>query len=360
MIKGRFSTSGLHCSTVEQFNDFFAHETGDPKQNLVARLRKYHNAKHVILFSSGFWALVIAIKSQIRSRKKRGVLMPSLTYRRLADAVFLAGGIPIFCEVSKDELALKYESISDLIKSRDDVGMLLFVQPMVGSVCLNNFIELCNDADIGLVVDSVESVHDTIKGQRTGSFNTSEIFSLHASKLINGFEGGYLTTNSDIEASKIKKLSEVSSRYDLSISPFHATIASCNLMNIDEFICHNKTIYHSYIDEVTELFGANVLIKKFDEKEMCGYKNIVVELKNISKDAAEISQHLNDKGIDSRPHYQPPLHLKNHKFETRIAQPLDFTESIGRSLLNLPCGWRFSENSITYVCKLLGEILHDG
>ena len=57
------------------------------------------------------------------------------------------------------------------------MGLVLLVQPIVGSVNVQQMKSVCESANVELVVDSVESVHDTIHGARTGSFTVSEVFS---------------------------------------------------------------------------------------------------------------------------------------------------------------------------------------
>ena len=44
-------------------------------------------------------------------------------------------------------------------------------------------------------MDSVESAYEVKDGKRVGSQALAEVFSMHASKLINGCEGGYVTTS---------------------------------------------------------------------------------------------------------------------------------------------------------------------
>ena len=63
---GEYSTSGLFMEPIEykNYETFFESEI-NPLSKLTDELKRYHNSKDIILFNSGFWALVVAIKSYL-------------------------------------------------------------------------------------------------------------------------------------------------------------------------------------------------------------------------------------------------------------------------------------------------------
>ena len=126
---------------------------------------------------------------KIKSIKTRSqVLIPSLTYRRLSDAVFgRVKHLNSLIYVLKN-LAISPTSIKKAINSK--TSLILAVHPIVNTCDVNKIIEISDNYSIPLLFDAVESVHETINRKRVGSFGVGEIFSLHASKLINGIEGG--------------------------------------------------------------------------------------------------------------------------------------------------------------------------
>ena len=160
----------------------------------------------------------MAIKYKLAQHQHKKVLLPSLTYRRLADAVFWAGGTPVFVDIDSKSLALDLELCELAIRADKTISVLLLVQPIVGSVDVRPYIELCNSHRIGLVVDSVESVHDSVAGMRCGAFKAIEVFSCHASKFINGFEGGYICTEDACEFELLEKLQMLDSVFHFKMS----------------------------------------------------------------------------------------------------------------------------------------------
>ena len=130
------------------------------------------------------------------------------------------------------------------------------------------------------MVDSVESANDSIKNKRCGSFDPMEVFSCHASKYLNGFEGGYITTNSKTEYYALIKLMEVHNLFDLSMNKTHAVIAYSNLQEIKLFHDHNYQVYHEYFKNIDKLDTRSIRLLEFgSDKVSSGFKNVVVELK---------------------------------------------------------------------------------
>lgn len=353
-MKGKYSTSGLHCVDYEDLKNAY-HNRLDMKVELTSILQRYHGSDHIVLFNSGFWALVAALKIKLRSAKNKGVLMPSLTYRRLADVVYWAGGIPIFADVDSNTLALCPNNVASILLSRNDVSVVLLVQPIVGSVSVLQMKSVCESANVKLVVDSVESVHDTIKGARTGSFPVSEVFSVHASKFINGFEGGYVAAGCHAEKVELENFRDLSANFSLDMIKYHAHVATCNLKAINNYVRHNKRVYDQYLYEFSQDDSLSISLKAFPLEEQCGFKNIVAISKEPGMNVEHLCHYLNARGIDARQHYQPPLHLKKYSYEVRTAQELPVTENIGPRLLNLPCGWRFDAKDVQFILRNVGE-----
>lgn len=154
---------------------------------LEQRLVEFHQVRHCIVVSGGFWALVIAIKC-LALPGKAEVIMPALTYRRLADCVAWAGLTPRFCEVDADRLCITAETARVCINEK--TALILGVHPIVNCCDADGLELLSSEFDIPLMFDAVESVYETYKGRKIGGFGSAECFSVEASKLLNGFEGG--------------------------------------------------------------------------------------------------------------------------------------------------------------------------
>ena len=321
--------------------------------SLEKELCNYHNSKYCISFGSGFWALVKSIK--IKSIKTRSqVLIPSLTYRRLSDAVFWSGKTPKFVDICPKNLAISPTSIKKAINSK--TSLILAVHPIVNTCDVNKIIEISDNYSIPLLFDAVESVHETINRKRVGSFGVGEIFSLHASKLINGIEGGYVCTNNSNFAKTLIDARKGTSIFGFSnhLPITHAIFALNSLKDINKLLRHNKKIYKSYKKHLKNIGGIKLL--EFDESEQTSYKNIIIKIKESNKIIQEkIIFELNQDNILARPYYSPPLHKKKYKYNT-VIEDMSSTEKLEFSYINLPCGYRMNERATRMVCEKLKTI----
>lgn len=326
---------------------------------LESRLSSYHQAQHCIALSSGFWALVFALAYQAKSDRSE-VVIPSFTYRRLADVVHWAGKTPVFVDVGED-LSMSLDASRSAITSR--TSCVLAVHPIVNCCDVYGFLSLSEETGVPVVFDGVESVHETIRGRRVGSFGPPEVFSLHASKLINGLEGGYICLSDGRAADQLRaardggllrNYSHPWPALDARMSDGHAAFALAGLDELDSNISHNKRIYEAYARLLGEIPGVRLLM--FDESEQTSFKNIVAEVEDsfpVSRDV--LVQFLNSRGVLARAHYDPPLHLKVASYET-VRSSLKITERVRARFLNLPCGARVNLPDVRTVCDLIALI----
>ncbi|ATC64746.1 aminotransferase [Nibricoccus aquaticus] len=324
---------------------------------LADRLRRYHDSEYCVLFSTGFWALVSAIKLKALPGKSE-VIIPSLTYRRLADVVFWAGLTPVLVDIDPADLSISPQAIDRNIGA--ETGLILAVHPIVNCCDVSGILALSKRRGVPVVFDAVESAHETVSGKRIGSFGVGEVFSLHASKLINGLEGGYVCTNDAAFAASLKIFRTGAvvtfpdeSHYGLNGLPHpgHAAFALAALDELNKNIDHNRTIYRAYQKQLASLNGIRLL--KFDEQEQTSYKNIVVEVQDnfpINRDA--LCNAMNSESILARKHYSPPLHQKTYSYSVAIRE-MQQTELAEARYLNLPCGSRVTPQDVSTVCDFI-------
>ncbi len=154
---------------------------------LEAALAKYHQVKYVVACSSWFWALALAVK-ELAIPTKCEVVIPSLAHSRQADVVAWAGLVPRLCEVDEATLTMTEETVASAIN--DQTALILPVHSIVGCAPVGQIFNLAASLGIPVLVDAFESVYNTLDGRRVGGWGDAEVFNLHSSNLINGFEGG--------------------------------------------------------------------------------------------------------------------------------------------------------------------------
>jgi len=356
--------SFLHYS--KQFFDQHRYTNNGPLVKLLEkRLAEFHNAKFCITFCSGFWGLVLAMTS-LALKGKVEIIMPSLTYRRMADVAAWAGLKPRFCEVEPNSLSMTAETVEPCINN--ETALILAVHPIVNCCDIEGIVSLGVEHSIPVLFDSVESVYESSSIGKVGKFGNAECFSMHASKLLNGFEGGYVTTNNEELAHRLALLRGFSFEgqdncvipggLNAKLNEIHAAMALANLDEIDLQIANNRKRYRWYQAGLSGISGIRLL--EFDESCSTSYKNIVVEFLDdwpLKRDETVLV--LNAENILARAYYYPPLHHKNMSYP-HIPVSLKTTDFLSCRFMLLPCGDFVSCGDIDKIIQLLGFIYSHG
>ncbi|MEJ2452099.1 MAG: aminotransferase class I/II-fold pyridoxal phosphate-dependent enzyme, partial [Gammaproteobacteria bacterium] len=331
---------------------------GPVNKLLEKRLAGFHQTKYCVTFSSGFWALVLAIRV-LALKGKTEIIMPSLTYRRMSDMAAWLNLKPHFCEVEPDTLAMSPQTVLPCIN--ENTAIILGAHPIVNCCDATGLVNLAKEYDIPILFDSVESVYESIAEGKIGGFGEAECFSLHACKLLNGFGGGYLTTNNKTLAEKLASMRTfgfvsvdnvgMPDGMNSKLNEMHAAMTLASLDDLDDQIALNRARYYTYKSMLESIPGIKLL--DFDERYQTGYKNIVVELLEswpLSRDVT--IQILNAENILARPYYYPALHSKPMAFPYVPAQ-LPVTDMLADKFLNLPCGQLVSNEDIANIVDFM-------
>ena len=362
------STSNLVCPDFRRFLDYsrvfyeqHRYTNDGPLVKLLEhRLAEFHQVRYCIAVANGFWALVLSIKA-LALRGRDEVLMPSLTYRRLADVVAWTGLKPRFCEVDVNSLAIDTAAVNGMVDAR--TALILGVHPIVNTCDAPGLCRVAEDHGVPILFDAVESVYETIGGRKVGTFGNAECFSMHASKLINGFEGGYVTTNNAELAHQLAVMrgfgffghdSVEMLGLNAKLSEVHAAMALAGLDDLEDQVARNRGRYRLYQRLLKDIPGVRLL--EFDESERASYKNIVVELGGewpLSRDLT--IRVLNSDGALVRAYYSPPLHAKPMAYP-HVPAVLPVTDRLATRFMLLPCGHMVDHDDIKRFVELLAFI----
>ena len=353
-------------SYSKRFHDAEHYTNNGPNCRLLEeRLAEFHNVPYCIAYCSGFWAIVQTIKV-LALKGKSEIILPSLTYRRMADIASWVGLIPRFCEVDERTLALTPETVKPCIN--DKTALIMAVHPIVNCCDVTGLSALAESAKVPLVFDGVESVYETVPEGKIGSFGAAECFSMHASKLLNGFEGGYVTTKDAQLAKRLRAIrtfgftgqDDPTAEHGLNakLCEVHAAMALANLDRLEQTVAENRETYRCYQNGLEGFEGLRLLA--FDETEKTSYKNIIVEVTQdwpVSRDV--LVYLLNSEKILARAYYSPALHQKQMGYP-HIPANLPHTDRLAERFISMPCGAFVTPKDIERVLALLHFIARNG
>jgi len=281
------------------------------------------------------------------------VIVPSFTFTATVHAIVRSGLKPVFCEVdARGQIDCNH--LESLITK--NTCCLLPVN-LYGYTCnLDRLARIANQNNLPLIYDSAHALGVRYKNQYIGSFGSAEVFSLHSTKFISGFEGGLIVTNSDMIAEAVKLLRNFGFvDYDKidclgtngKLSEIHAAMALTNLKRMDELIEHNNTIYQTYKAAIASPLS---LLGPLPE-EYSNYQYVVVLCPE--KNREYILSKLWHEGVLARRYFYPGVH-KMKPYE-RLHSSLPATEQLANSVICLPTGLSVTISDAQKISKILNN-----
>ena len=215
-----------------------------------------------------------------------------------------------------------------------------------------------------LLLDAAHAFACSHNGQMIGSFGNAELFSFHATKFLNTFEGGAVVTNDDELARKIRLLRNFGfAGYDIvnclgtngKMSEVSAAMGLTSLESLEKFVAANYRNYIEYRQQLADVPGISLLT--FDEDEKCNYQYVVLEIDEhamgITRD--QLDDILWAENILSRRYFYPGCH-RMEPYRTRYPQAslwLPETERLANKVLCLPTGTAMGSTEIKGICQLI-------
>jgi dTDP-4-amino-4,6-dideoxygalactose transaminase len=295
------------------------------------------------------------------------VVMPSFTYRGLPHFARWAGQVPRFCDVDPVSHTLDPTALEACIDS--DTTLVLLVCSFSGPGPLEVLCNIGERHNVPTIIDSVDGIACTYGGRMLGGHGRAEVYSLHATKVVNGFEGGYITTNDGALADLLRWQRNFSlsgwrpitigaNDYVLGLNAklneMHAAMALASLQGLGATILRNRARYDTYRDGIVRIEGLTLLPYLESETESRNYQMAVIEVCDdwlLSRDS--LLAVLNAEGAAARPHYSPALHQSGCDLTATSAVHLPVTERLAKRLIRLPVGELATTEDVTAIAKLL-------
>jgi len=330
------------------------------------RIEELLGVKHCIAMCNA----TIAIKIASRALGLEGeVIIPSFTFIATAHALQWQGITPVFCDVDPNTHNLDPNQLEALITPR--TTGILGVHVWGRSCAIDELSNIAHRHNLHLMFDAAHAFGCSYQDKMIGNFGAAEVFSFHATKFLNTFEGGAVVTNDDELASRIRLMTNFGFKdYDTvaylgtngKMNEISAAMGLTGLENIDEFISTYRQHYKSYQSLLSDLPGVKMIL--YDESEKNNYQYIVIE---IDETVTQISRdHINDvlhaENVLVRRYFYPGCHQMEpyRSIYPDAGLSLAETEKLTRKTLQLPTGMAVGENEILRVCAIIRYVIENG
>jgi dTDP-4-amino-4,6-dideoxygalactose transaminase len=332
---------------------------GNVVNEFEQRLCDYLGVKHCITVCNATIGLQLACHALELTGE---VIVPAFTFVATPHAVQWEGLTPVFADVCRDTHAIDPAHAESLITS--ETSAILGVH-LWGNPCdTQRLADIAKRHQLALIYDAAHAFGCGRDEALIGSFGDCEVFSFHATKFFNTFEGGAIATNDDALASKIRLMKNFGfaamDRVDhlgtnAKLSEVNAAMGMSLFAKIDQLIEKNHQNHATYAQELCGIEGLRLY--SFDHLRSSNRQYVVVEIDAsvLGVDRDTLMNDLHAQGILARRYFYPGCHQMEPYRSRPVhgAVQLLNTDSLCQSVLCLPTGGQVNEEDVHRVCGVI-------
>jgi dTDP-4-amino-4,6-dideoxygalactose transaminase len=354
---------------LRRVNDIFDRRwftnDGPLVKEFEARIQEFVGVKHCVAMCNATTALEIAI----RALELRGeVIVPAYTFIATAHALQWQEITPVFADMDPATHNIAPETIERLITPRTTgiIGVHVWGRP-----CDTEAIEsIAGKHKLKVMYDAAHGFGCSHRGQMIGRFGACEVFSFHATKFINSFEGGAVVTNDDALADKMRLMRNFGFKgFDNVIYPgtngkmteVCAAMGLTSLEAVDDIVAVNRRNYEAYRAGLAGLPGVSVI--HYDQNQRNNYQYVVVEIDPqiapLNRD--ELVAVLHAENVLARQYFWPGCHRMEpyRSLHPNASLHLPETERMAARIMLLPTGQAISVETVGVICGIIRDSFQD-
>ena len=311
------------------------------------RFAEYIGVDHAVALNSATAALHLGLVcAEVEGQE---VLTSSLTWVSSSEAILLAGGRPVFCDIEPDTLNI---SVEDMARKITPTTRAIVVVHYGGHACdMDPILKLASDHGLTVVEDAAHGCGGQYKGRQLGSMGDIGCFSFQATKNMTTGDGGMLVTNDGALADRVRKLrwcgitkptwerfrpdqikrswvyevAEVGYKYEM--NDLAAALGLAQLDRLEACNSRRRELMARYREALDDVEGLAFLTNRDYAVSAC--YNAVIQL----EERDELYAFLDEHDIDSNVHFYPNHLLQIFRpYTTR----LPVAEEVWQRILSVP------------------------
>jgi len=328
------------------------------------RVAGFLGVKHCVAMCNGTIALEIAIRALGLAGE---VIVPSWTFVATAHALYWQGITPVFADIDPATHNLDPNAVRRMITPRTTgiIGVHVWGRPAP----IDELQNIADEHGLKLMFDAAHAFGNTYTGRAIGSFGECEVFSFHATKSFNTFEGGAITTNNDELAETMRLMRNFGFKgYDNVIHPgtngkmieVCAAMGLTNLDSFEEIVAVNRRNFEAYRGALAEVPGICVL--EYDPSQRSNYHYVVIEVLNDNRGSRDgIVAALQAENILARKYFWPGIHRMQpyRDLFPHSKLLLPNTRDVSERVIVLPSGTALPDRAPATIATIISLALTD-
>ena len=335
---------------------------------LAKEISKKLDVSYVLPTGSGTAALELACALLL----KRGheVILPSFTFSSCANAILLAGAMPVFADIDINTYNLDPVEIEKKITKKTKAIMVVHY---AGMACdMDKIMQIAHDKKLYVIEDAAHALGATYNGKNLGTIGDIGCFSFHGTKNAASGEGGAFATN-DKQIFKIaeiirekgtnrssfmrgerKKYSWVKVGRSLILSDILSAIALEQIKKLDKITSLRQKNAQYFLNKLKRI-SSKIILPVVSAGTEPNWHIFAIRTPRLLRTQA--IKGLREFGIEASFHYLP-LHASEMGKKLGYKKgDLPVTEEIASTLVRLPMHPKLKRPEIDYMAAVLEKII---
>jgi len=340
---------------------------GPRVQEFEERIARFCGVKHCVAMANGTVGLEIMIRAAGLADE---VIVPSFTFVATAHALRWQEITPVFCDVVPVTHCIDADHARSLVTSRTTgiLGVHCWGQPALTA----QLQQLSEETGLPLLFDAAHAFgcaahpdQDRAGAPRMiGSIGLAECFSFHATKVINCFEGGAVTTNDDALADRMRLMRNFGFQGQDNVvylgsngkmSEVSAAMGLASLDAYDEIAEGNRERYTEYASALADIPGLNVFEHASARPHNFHYVVLEIDPDGFGLSRDQLVRVLHADNVLARRYFYPGSHeMEPYRSELsgRLSR-LPRTERLCGRVMTLPTGRTLSQDDVRRVVGII-------
>ena len=194
----------------------------------------------------------------------RRVFASDMTFDATVNPICYEGGTPVFIDTERETWNMDPFALEKAFELYPDVRLIVVAHLYGTPGKVDEIKSIAAKHGALIVEDAAESFGATFQGIQTGGFGDVGVLSGNGNKIVTGSSGGFLLTNSDDDANRVRKWSTQSREaapwyqheelgYNYRMSNIIAGILRGQLPYLSEHIAQKRAIFERYRDGLKDL-----------------------------------------------------------------------------------------------------------
>jgi len=325
-------------------------------RELERRVAERLQVEHVVAVANGTLGLALAAAALgLRGE----VIVPALTFVGTAHALRWVGLRPVFADVDPQTYTVDPASVEAAITPATSA---VFGVHLWGRTCDVERLEaVARTRGLALGFDAAHAFGCRRGGRPVGGFGDVEVFSLHATKIVNAFEGALVTTDDPGLARRLAALRNFGFEgYDrvgglginAKMNEASAAMALGGLDELDALVAAGARITACYEKALAGVPGLLRATRGSDDSGNHHYCVVEVDAEQAGLSRDDLLDVLWAENIRARRYFHPGCHrVEPYRSERETTLPV--TDALLDRVMQLPAGAAVTTGEVDVVCAVV-------